>query len=250
MKIIIVGYGKMGQIVEEIALSQGHEIACRVDPVNPKAEAKTLLPELRNGADAAIEFALAEGIDERIAYYLREKLPAVIATTGWHDKLDAIRQKTVSGGGSILHGSNFAIGANIFFAMVRNAVSIINQFPEYDVLGYELHHKRKKDSPSGTALSTAEVILDASTQKNILVTEKLDRAITPGELHFASVRGGYIPGIHTVLLDSEFDTIEITHNARNRTGMAAGAVAAAGWLIGKKGLFHFQDFIKEKLENR
>jgi len=248
MNIIIVGYGKMGCEVEAAVAARGHTVACRVDPVNPKADAKELSPAIRKGADAAIEFALPECLMDRINFYTKEKLPAIIATTGWQDKLAQVKTIVEKSGSAILYGSNFSIGANIFFSLVRHGVEIINEFPDYDVMGYELHHKRKKDSPSGTALTTSQIIMDASERKTKLVTEKLDRAIAADELHFASVRGGYIPGIHTVLLDSEADTIEITHNARSRGGFAAGSVAAAEWLVGKKGLFQFQDFIKEKIK--
>ena len=136
------------------------------------------------------------------------------------------------------------MGAHLFFALVAAASDLATGCPEYDMLGYEIHHKRKKDSPSGTALSIAKIITARSARKKKLVTERLDRAIGEDELHFASVRGGEVPGIHTVLIDSAFDTIELTHSARSRGGFALGAVRAAEWLLGKKGIFEVSDFVQ------
>jgi 4-hydroxy-tetrahydrodipicolinate reductase len=157
-------------------------------------------------------------------------------------------EKTVlTGNIGYVYGSNFSIGAHIFFRLVALASKLTDGFPEYDIMAYELHHKMKKDSPSGTALSTAKIVLDNSTKKDTIVTEKLDRAIAPNELHVASIRGGEVPGTHTVLFDSAADTIEITHRVRSRNGLALGAVIAAEWVIGKKGFFTIEDFIKETL---
>jgi 4-hydroxy-tetrahydrodipicolinate reductase len=247
MKIILSGFGKMGREVEAVALQRGHTIAVRIDPVDAGADAKTLSKEIAATGNVVIEFALPLGIEERVTGYCAHKLPAVIATTGWNDKIGAIKTIVEKSGTGLVYGANFSIGANLFFKIVRAAVKLANQFPEYDLLAYELHHKRKKDSPSGTALTTAGIILDESSVKEKLVTERLDRAIAPDELHFASIRGGSIPGIHTVLFDSEADTIEITHNARNRSGLALGAVLAAEWISGKKGIYEFSDFMREKL---
>jgi 4-hydroxy-tetrahydrodipicolinate reductase len=249
MKIMLSGYGEMGRHAEAAALQRGHVVSERVDPVAAGAGYKTL-DEVRSfSAEAVIEFALPDGIEERVRWYAAHGLPAVIATTGWTVKTAAVKAIVDAAGGALVYGANFSVGANLFFAIVRRAAQLVRLFPGYDALAYELHHKRKKDSPSGTALTTGDILLEelGPGGKKKLVTDKLDRAVGPDELHFASVRGGFIPGTHTVLFDSAEDTIEITHTARNRAGFALGAVLAAEWIAGKKGCFEFTDFMSEVL---
>jgi len=247
MNVAIVGYGGMGLEVERVLRARGHEVAARIDPAAPGADARSLTEEIARGVDAAIEFSLADAVLENARVYARLGVNAVVGTTGWYGKLDQMKSIVTDGGIGLVYGSNFSIGAHIFFALVAAATELSNPFAEYDILGWEVHHKRKKDSPSGTALSIAKIITAGHARKKKVVTEKLDRAPGPEELHFASVRGGDVPGIHTVLLDSAFDTIELTHSARNRGGMAAGAVRAAEWVQGKKGLFEAADFIQDVL---
>jgi 4-hydroxy-tetrahydrodipicolinate reductase len=250
MKIMLSGYGKMGREAEAAAVQRGHTVSERVDPVAAGADYRELAAVRKPSAEAVIEFALPDGIEERVRYYAEHRLPAVIATTNWADKADSVRKIVEAAGTGLVYGSNFSVGANLFFEIVRRAARLVGRFPEYDALAYELHHKRKKDSPSGTALTTGRILLDAlgeSRGKKKLVTERLDRAIGADEIHFASVRGGYIPGTHTVLFDSAEDTIEITHTARSRAGFAVGSVLAAEWIVGKKGCFEFTDFMSEAL---
>ncbi len=237
----------MGQEVERVLRARGHEIAGRVDPKASGADAPSLTPEMARGVDAAIEFSHADAVLENARTYARLGLNAVVGTTGWYGKLEELKTILRDGKTAYLYGSNFSIGAHLFFALVAAAAELSNPFPEYDILGWEVHHKRKKDSPSGTALNLAKIITSAHSRKKKVVTEKLDRAPAPEELHFASVRGGEVPGIHTVLLDSVFDTIELTHSARSRGGLAMGAVRAAEWIQGRKGLFEVSDFIQESL---
>ncbi len=247
MKAIILGYGKMGREVEAVLSQKKHEVAARIDSIIGEADARTLTQDLAVKADVVIEFALAESIAERILLYTRYNIPAVIATTGWNNQLAQIKKIVQDSSIGVVYGSNFSVGMNIFFELIKEATKIVNRFPEYDMLAYEIHHKRKKDSPSGTAKSIGSLILEEHIQKDTLVTDKLDRAIESNELHFASVRGGYVPGIHTVMFDSAADTIELTHNARNRSGFAVGAVLAAEWIIGKKGFFEFKDIFHQML---
>jgi 4-hydroxy-tetrahydrodipicolinate reductase len=237
----------MGHEVEHVLRSRGHQITARIDPQQPGADALSLTEETAREADVAIDFSQADAVLENVRMYARFGLSAVVGTTGWYGKLEEL--KAILSGSTIglLYGSNFSIGAHLFFALVAAAVELSNPFPEYDILGWEVHHKRKKDSPSGTALSLAKIITSTHARKKKVITEKLDRAPGPDELHFASVRGGDVPGIHTVLLDSTFDTIELTHSARSRGGFAAGAVHAAQWIQGKKGLFEVSDFIQDIL---
>jgi 4-hydroxy-tetrahydrodipicolinate reductase len=247
MKAIILGYGRMGREVEAVLTQKKHTISARIDVMIAEADAKALTADLAAQADVVIEFALAQAIEERVALYTRCNIPAVIATTGWNDRLDEIKHIVETSSIGVVYGSNFSVGMNIFFQLVAQAAKIADSFPEYDLMGYEIHHKRKQDSPSGTAKTIGSLILKQHSGKDSLVTDRLDRAIAPNELHFASVRGGYVPGIHTVLLDSAADTIELTHNARNRSGLAQGAVMAAEWIIGKQGFFEFKDIINQIL---
>jgi 4-hydroxy-tetrahydrodipicolinate reductase len=247
MRVAIVGYGSMGQEVERVLRAGGHQVAARIDPKAPEADARSLTEETARGVDAVIEFSHADAVLDNARLYVRYGLNAVVGTTGWYGKLEDLKSILKDGKIGFVYGSNFSIGAHLFFALVAAAVELSNPFPEYDILGWEVHHKRKKDSPSGTALSLARIITSLHARKKKVVTDKLDRAPNQDELHFASVRGGEVPGIHTVLLDSIHDTIELTHSARNRGGLAVGAVRAAQWIQGKKGIFEVNDFIQDIL---
>ena len=246
MKLILVGYGKMGREVERIALARGHQIVGRIDPEVKEADAPSLTAQLAKQAEVVIEFALPLGIEERVRSYAENRLKAVIATTGWQDKKGVIAEIVKQYGAGLVYGANFSLGANLFFAIVQQACRLVAHFSEYDVFGYELHHRLKKDSPSGTALTLAETILKEYPSKNKIITDKLERAIAPTELHFASVRGGHIPGTHTVLFDSEADTIELTHRARSRQGFALGSIIAAEWISSQTGLFEFSEIFQKQ----
>jgi 4-hydroxy-tetrahydrodipicolinate reductase len=247
MRAAIIGYGSMGREVEKVLLQRGHTVAVRVDPVQAGADAPLLTAQVAAAADVAIEFSIPDAALANARAYVETGLSAVSGTTGWYGKLEEL--KGIISGSSIgyLYGSNFSVGAHMFFTLVAAAAELSGPSPEYDILGYEIHHKRKKDSPSGTALSLSRIITARHPRKTEVVTDKLDRAVKENELHFASVRGGEFPGVHTVLLDSLFDTIEITHTARSRGGFALGAVRAAEWLSGRKGLFEVGDFIQDIL---
>jgi len=248
MKVLIVGYGNMGKEVESVLLSRGHTVTAKVDPQVPEADAETVTAELLADADAAVEFSLADGVFNNVRSYVENGVPAVIGTTGWESSRDEIHSLVEAGKGALLWGSNFAIGAHIFFALVNKVAAVIDTIPEYDIMAYELHHSRKKDSPSGTALRLGEGILANCSRKKTIVTDRIDRRIGEDELHIASVRGGSIPGIHTVLIDSPADTIEIRHSARNRSGLALGAVRGAEWLVNRTGFFQVEDFIQDLIE--
>ncbi len=246
MNVAIVGYGRMGREVEKALRERGHTVAVRVDPNQDDADSGSLTDDTLEGADSVIEFSLADAVLDNARVYSSTAVPAVVGTTGWEEVSNEVRSLFESSG-AYLWGSNFSIGANLFFDIVEHAARLINNVDVYDILMYEIHHRRKKDSPSGTALTTAQRIVDAVERKRKIVTEKLDRKIEADELHVGSVRGGDVPGIHTVMLDSQADTIEIRHTARGRTGFALGAVLAAEWLCGRKGFYSVQDFIEETL---
>lgn len=246
MKVIIIGYGRMGKEVEEVLTRRNHVVAARIDPAREEADAPTCTLELARSADVAIEFALADGVYANAEVYAEAGLSAVVGTTGWEERREEVRRIVEkSGSMGYLWGSNFSIGAHILFALTEKIARIGEKLPDYDIMAYELHHAMKKDSPSGTALRIGEKILSNMNRKKRIVTEKLSRKIEEDELHIASVRGGSIPGIHTVLLDSPADTIEIRHTARSRGGFALGAVLAAEWINDKKGFFEVEEFIKD-----
>ena len=250
MRIALIGYGSMGREVEKVLIARGHTVSVRIDPVQKEADAATLTGDAARVTDMAIEFSHADAVMDNIRACARLGLSIVTGTTGWFGKLDDARKIVEGSKIGFLYGSNFSIGAHLFFALVAAATELSNPCPEYDIMGWEVHHKRKKDSPSGTALTLARIVTGKSARKIKVVTERLDRAPTSEEMHFASVRGGEVPGTHTVLFDSAFDTIELTHRARSRGGFALGAVRAAEWLADKKGVFEVNDFIAELLARR
>ncbi|MCL1818748.1 MAG: 4-hydroxy-tetrahydrodipicolinate reductase [Spirochaetaceae bacterium] len=256
MKVLLVGYGRMGHEVEAALNRRGHSVVARIDAAPGAGDACSASAEQLTEADVAIEFSLASAVRANAAVYAKAGLPAVVGTTGWKEDEPAVRDLVAGSGIGFLRTSNFSIGAHIFFALVEEAARIAGQFEDYDVLLHEIHHNQKKDSPSGTALAAAARVLKALPRKKRIVTEKLDRQIAEDELHVSSSRVGAVPGLHTLLLDSAFDSIEVTHTARSRGGFAVGAVRAAEWLTGadnsgkKTGFFEVEDFINAIFSKR
>lgn len=247
MNVLIVGYGRMGHEVEAILQSRGHRVTARVDRSPGVGDATELSSELLRSSQAVIEFSLPEAVIDHVRTYAAAGLPAVVGTTGWDDR--KAEAKTIVGGyqAALVHGTNFSLGAHMFFQLVEKAAAMIADLPEYDIMVTEWHHKLKKDSPSGTALTTAERILRNLPRKTEVNTGRIDRAIQEHELHVASVRGGSIPGIHQVLLDSAADSLEIRHTARNRSGFALGAVLAAEWVSARPqvGFVDVEEFARQ-----
>ena len=258
MKIAIIGYGKMGIMVEQAAIAQGHTIAAAVEsrfPSEPDEKMFRSIAEAGNlgGADVAIEFTEPGSVLANIKALAEKKIPAVIGTTGWYDRISEAQNAIEIADSSLLWASNFSIGVNIFYRIAWYAAELANSFPEYDVGGFETHHNKKLDSPSGTARTLVDGVIARMKSKNKAVWETLNRRPELGELHFPSLRIGSVPGVHSLLFDSPADTIEITHTARNREGFASGAVHAAEWLLksgtsGKrKGFFTIDDMLKDIL---
>ncbi|MDP2104131.1 MAG: 4-hydroxy-tetrahydrodipicolinate reductase [Candidatus Gracilibacteria bacterium] len=241
MNIALVGHGKMGQLVEIYAQKRGHVVVAIIDP-NTSINLDTLLDK---NIDVVIEFSVPSVTLDHMIFYAEHNMRVIMATTGWYDQMDMVKSLFADSQGALLWSSNFSLGVHIFWRMIENASKIMNQFDDYDVFGHEFHHSAKVDSPSGTALTTSQILLDNIDRKTTLVTETLShRKILPEELHFSSTRGGSMPGTHAVYFDSLFDTITIEHQARNREGFALGSVVCAEWLRGKRGYFEIQDFIK------
>lgn len=238
----------MGRQIEEILLDRGDTVSARID-INGKGDYRELTEDILNDLkpDAVIEFATEDCVVKHAEICSKTGIPLVVGTTGWNDRIEIVKDIVLSNKSAYLYGSNFSVGAHMFFALVEKAAAMINPLPEYDIFMTEFHHNKKVDSPSGTALTTAHKIIENNIRKSEIVIDPLQRKIEGKELHVASVRGGNIPGTHSVYLDSLADTIEITHRARSRQGFALGSVLAASWLIGKKGFFTVEDYISDLL---
>ncbi len=247
MNISIVGYGRMGRLIEQVAVERQLRVSSRVDPFHPEATHKVIDQESMEGVDVCICFTQPDAALGNMKDISEFGKQIVIGTTGWTDKMPEVEKMVQNAGNGLVYSSNFSIGVNIFFKLVEQAGQVMNQFEVYDVLCHEAHHNKKMDSPSGTAVTIGKILLDNIDRKKKLATERLDRKIEGDELHFASMRGGHIPGTHAVVFDSEFDSIEIKHTARNRLGFATGAVIAAEWIKDKKGLYTEADMMKQLL---
>lgn len=220
MKLGIIGYGRMGKLIEQLAKSRGHEIISIID-VDSK-------DEINKNVDCYIDFSVADALDKHLPVICNLKIPMIIGVTGWNDKLENYKKLFLTNQNIGIWGGNFSLGVNLFWKVIKQSTQIFDKFSnEYDILVHEFHHKNKIDSPSGTAIQTAQNIIDNSNHKNTMITEKLDRKRNENEIHVSSSRGGSIPGTHTVMFDSNYDTIEIVHTARSREGFAIGAILAA-----------------------
>ena len=236
MKIALIGYGKMGHEIEKIALQRGHEIVCTIDINEPE---KFDSPEFRS-ADVAIEFTSPESALQNYRRAFAADVPVVSGTTGWLEQLDEIKAACENDGQTFFYASNFSLGVNIFFALSNYLAKIMNQFPDYDVRMEETHRIHKLDAPSGTAITLAEGILENLKRKK---TWSLNKADNEEELEITAFREGEVPGIHTVVYESEADSIRITHDAKSRKGFALGAVLAAEFTKGKKGFLGMKDML-------
>jgi 4-hydroxy-tetrahydrodipicolinate reductase len=221
VKVLIVGFGKMGRLVEEMALADGIDVAGRVDP------------SLGGGAwvdaDAAIDFTTADALQENFPRYLEKRLPVVIGTTGWSAQASSWKARAEQARLGVVASANFSIGVNLFEMMVEEASRLMAAHPSYDAWIHELHHAAKRDAPSGTALLLRDAMLHAGYNRPIDVS---------------SSRAGMIPGTHTVGFDAASDTIELTHRARDRRGFAAGALLAARWVVGRDGWYSMKDVLR------
>jgi 4-hydroxy-tetrahydrodipicolinate reductase len=236
MKIALIGYGKMGHEIEKIALERGHEVVCTIDM---NEEEKFNSPAFRS-ADVAIEFTSPASALQNYRRAFAADVPVVSGTTGWLEHLPEIREACDKEGKTFFYASNFSLGVNIFFALNNHLAKIMNQFPGYDVRMEETHHMHKLDAPSGTAITLAEGILAHIGRKDKWVLDKTDKV---DELPIKTFREGEVPGIHTVIYESEADSIRITHDAKNRKGFALGAVLAAEFTKGKKGFWGMSDML-------
>lgn len=236
MRIALIGYGKMGKMIEEIALERGHEIVLKIHIDNTEE----FTQEAVSKADVAIEFTGPDSAYDNVKKCLDSGVATVSGSTGWNMKLAEIKEFCLKSNGSFLHTSNFSIGVNIFFEVNKLLAKLMNAQPDYNVTLKEIHHTAKLDAPSGTAVTLAEQVLSHLSRKKLWVNKDTQNA---EELAIISERIDPAPGTHYVKYTSEIDDIEIIHTAHNRKGFALGAVLAAEFVAGKKGLFTMQEVL-------
>jgi 4-hydroxy-tetrahydrodipicolinate reductase len=233
MRIALIGYGKMGKEIEAAAIASGDTIVQKFDIDRP-ADVASLAD-----AEVCIEFSTPDTVVGNIQLALKAQKDIVVGTTGWYDRLPELKKSVANSG--LLYSANFSVGVNLYFRMVAAAADLMRNVPDYDLYVHELHHRQKADSPSGTALRLAEILVNRVDRKKRIATHRMDGKIAPEELHVSSTRVGTFAGTHTVGFDSEADLIEITHTAKSRKGFALGALRAAHWLHGRKGVYTMDD---------
>ncbi len=241
MKIAIIGYGKMGREIEKVARERGHEIVATIDL---NEEEKFASPEFK-GADVAIEFTAPTSAVRNYLLAFEAGIPVVSGTTGWLDQVDRVKEACEQAGSAFFYASNFSLGVNLFFELNKALAQMMNQFGEYDVRMEETHHIHKLDAPSGTAITLAKGILEHLDRKKRWSLEG-DEPDDPATLHVEAFREGEVPGIHSVIYESEIDSIRITHEAKSRKGFALGAVLAAEFTTGKRGFLTMSDLLNLK----
>ena len=236
MKIALIGYGKMGKTIEEIALLRKHEIVLKIDINNLQDFTKENISK----ADVAIEFTGPHSAYENVKKAIELGAPVVCGSTGWLDKLDEIKKIIVEKNGAFIYSSNYSVGVNIFFELNKKLAALMSSHPDYEAIIEETHHTQKKDAPSGTAITLAEQILEQNKKKKRWVNEVSDN---PEDLEIISQRIDPTPGTHSIKYSSAIDDIEIIHTAHSRKGFALGAVIAAEFLKEKKGIFLMKDVL-------
>ncbi len=236
MNILLLGYGKMGKTIEQIALGRGHQIINKID-VNNRHELVQLQP---GQVDVAIEFSQPEAAVGNLFFCFDHHIPVVCGTTGWLERRTEIENYCMQKGGAFFYASNYSLGVNLFFHLNKILARLMNRYPDYDISMEETHHTEKKDAPSGTALTLAGDILSEIERKTNWVNNSAKNA---SELAIISHRIANVPGTHVVNYNSPVDSIEIKHTAHSREGFAVGAVLAAQWLTGKRGVFGMEDMM-------
>lgn len=236
MKIALLGYGKMGKIIDEVAQKRGHEIVLKIDKDN--FDERT--PEKIAQCDVAIEFTNPHSAFDNVMFCLQNNIPIVCGSTGWLDKFEEAKAFCIAQEGSFIYSSNYSVGVNIFFELNKKLAALMAPHNEYEVMVEEIHHTAKKDAPSGTAVTLAQTILDSHPTKKSWINEAGEN---PEQLNIISKRIDPAPGTHIIKYTSAIDDIEITHTAHNRLGFATGAVVAAEFIVNKKGIFSMKDVL-------
>jgi 4-hydroxy-tetrahydrodipicolinate reductase len=234
LRIALFGHGAMGRLIEERALAEGHQIVAPAFTSRDAGRAAAeVAGQLQGSADVAIDFSVADAIERNAAAAVAAGIPLVVGTTGWLAREREVRRLFEEQGGALIYGANFSIGVNLFYQIVERAATLFANFPDYAPFIEEAHHSRKRDAPSGTALVLRSLLAARAGGREIPV---------------ASTRAGHIPGTHRVGFDSTADQIMLVHTARSREGFAAGALAAARWIVGRRGVYEFSEMIEEMLE--
>jgi 4-hydroxy-tetrahydrodipicolinate reductase len=228
MKVGLIGYGAMGRLVGQLATEKGHEIALTIDLDGADCSVDQLADALRT-CDVAIDFSIADAVPKNAESSSRAGVPLVVGTTGWQSQVQQVRSLVEEHDGALIYGANFSVGVQVFYRVAARAAELFRELDSYDPFIEESHHKRKRDAPSGTAV-----------QLHRIVNDKLGR-----DVPVSSTRAGYIPGMHRLGFDSVADQITLTHTARSREGFAAGALIAAQWIIGRKGVYEFSEVFDE-----
>ncbi|MFV5695052.1 4-hydroxy-tetrahydrodipicolinate reductase [Flavobacterium sp. LB3P122] len=233
MKIALLGYGKMGQVIERIALERGHEVVLKKDEFNTY--------EGLSNADVAIDFSVPTAAVSNISSCFNANVPVISGTTGWLEHYDEMLALCAAKNGAFISSSNFSLGVNIFFELNEYLAKIMSKFNNYTVEMEEIHHTQKLDAPSGTAISLAKGVIENSNYTNWTLENP-----EANQIYIDTKRIGTVPGTHTVTYNSAVDAIEIKHTAHNREGFALGAVIAAEWIVGKQGVFTMKDVLNLK----
>jgi 4-hydroxy-tetrahydrodipicolinate reductase len=234
MKIALFGYGKMGKVIEKIAIKRGHEIVLKIEQGDASYNLKI--------ADVAIDFSTPTASVYNITQAFNCQIPVVCGTTGWLESFESIKSLCHTKNGALLYASNFSLGVNLFFELNRKLAQVMKPYGEYSMGIEEIHHTQKQDAPSGTAITLAEDAIKESEYTGWSLGKSLD----PKQIGIEAKRIENIPGTHSVSYDSKIDNIEIKHVAKNREGFGLGAVIAAEWLFGKTGVFSMKDVLKIK----
>jgi 4-hydroxy-tetrahydrodipicolinate reductase len=242
MNIVLIGYGRMGKEVESVAKEKGIKIA-RVFDAENNTGGIGINGETLKGVDVCIDFSVPAAVVANVEAVAECGKNIVVGATGWYNRLDDVKKIVKEKKIGFLYSSNFSLGVNIYSQIVMDAAHLFAQYSEYDVAIHEVHHRGKADSPSGTALSLGASVLQNMRRKSELLNETPHAALRPTQLHVSSTRVGSVMGKHTVMFDSESDTIELIHTAKSRRGFAVGAIVAAEWLKGKKGFYTMRDVI-------
>ncbi|MEG1634771.1 MAG: 4-hydroxy-tetrahydrodipicolinate reductase [Rikenellaceae bacterium] len=237
MNVALIGYGKMGKEIEQVLISRSHNVSLIIDVDNKE----DLNADNLKNIDVAIEFSAPTVAYDNVIKCIENSVPVVCGTTAWLDKYDSVVELTKKCDGAFFYASNYSIGVNLFFEINKKLAKLMNPYSEYDVTVEEVHHTQKKDAPSGTAITIAEGILDGIERKNKWVC---GTTIEPCELEISAIRRSIVPGTHTVTWESEVDMLKLEHTAKGRKGFAVGAVIAAEFLKGKRGVFTMNDLLK------
>ena len=234
MKIALLGYGKMGKVIESIAISRGHEVSLKIDENSEDYDLKTV--------DVAIDFSSPEAAVKNISKALKSNIPVISGTTGWLSEMETVKTLCANTKGAFIYASNFSLGVNIVFELNKNLAKMMKNLTNYQVAIEEIHHTEKQDAPSGTAISLAEAVLENSAYEAWELAPTTDL----NKIEIKAKRQPNVPGTHTLSYNSKIDRISLRHTAYNREGFGLGAVVAAEWIIGKTGVYTMKDVLNIK----